>query len=136
MVIYSRSFIQNINNRRQWIRKNKCIIKFKDKDSKFKVGDHVRTSKYKNIFAKGYTTNWPEDVFVIKKVENTVPWTFVINDLNGEEIIGTFYEKELQKTSQQKFGIEKVVKRKCDKLYVKWKSYDSSFNSWFDKKRA
>ena len=134
MVIYSRSFIQNINNRRQWIRKNKCVIKFKDKDPKFKVGDHVRTSKYKNIFAKGYTTNWPEDVFVIKKVENTVPWTFVINDLNGEEIIGTFYEKELQKTNQQEFRIEKVIKKKGDKLYVKWKGHDSSFNSWIDKK--
>ena len=70
-----------------------------DKDPKFKVGDHVRISKYKNIFAKGYTPNWSEEVFVIKKVKNTVPWTYVINDLNGEEIMGTFYEKELQKTS-------------------------------------
>ena len=83
-----------------------------DKDSKFKVGDHVRISKYKNIFAKGYTPNWSEEVFVIKEVKNTVPWTYVINDLNGEEIIGTFYEKELQKTNQQKFRIEKVVKKK------------------------
>ena len=58
----------------------------------------------------------------------------VINDLNGEEIIGTFYEKELQKTNQQEFRIEKVIKRKGDKLYVKWKGYDSSFNSWIDKK--
>ena len=57
------------------------------------IGDHVRTSKYKNIFAKGYTPNWSEDVFVIKKVENTVPWTYIINDLSGEEIIETFYEK-------------------------------------------
>ena len=68
VVIYSRWLIHNINNRRQWIRKIKCIIKSKDKDPKFKVGDHVRTSKYKNIFAKGYTPNWPEVVFVIKKV--------------------------------------------------------------------
>ena len=57
------------------------------------IGDHVRTPKYKNIFAKGYTPNWSEDVFVIKKVKNTVPWTYIINDLSGEEIIGTFYEK-------------------------------------------
>ena len=69
-----------------------------DKDPKFKVGDHVRISKYKNIFAKGYTPNWSEEVFVIKKVKNTVRWTYVINDLNGEEITGTFYEKESQKT--------------------------------------
>ena len=72
-----------------------------DKDPKFKVDDHVRISKYKNIFATGYTPNWSEEVFVVKKVRNTVPWTYVINDLNGEEIIGTFYEKELQKTNQK-----------------------------------
>ena len=70
-----------------------------DKDPKFKVGDHVRISKYKNIFAKGYTPNWSEEVFVVSKIKNTVPWTYVINDLNGEEIIGKFYEKELQKTN-------------------------------------
>ena len=105
-----------------------------DKDPKFKVGDYVRISKYKNIFAKGYTPNWSEEVFVIKKVKNTVPWTYVINDLNGEEIIGTFYEKEPQKTNQQEFRIEKVIKKKDDKSYVKWKCYDSSFNSWIDKK--
>ena len=69
-----------------------------------------------------------EEVFVIKKVENTVPWTYVINDLNGEEIVGTFYEKELQKTNQKEFRIESVIKRKGDKLYVKEKGYDNSFN--------
>ena len=83
-----------------------------DKDPKFKVGDRVRISKYKNIFAKGYTPNWSEEVFVIKKVKNTVPWIYVINDLNGEEILGAFYEKELQKTNQEEFRIEKVIKRK------------------------
>ena len=75
------------------------------------MGRHVRISKCKNIFAKGYTPNWSEEIFVIKKVKNTVPWTYVINDLNGDEIIGTFYEKELQKTNQQKFRIEKVIKK-------------------------
>ena len=68
-----------------------------DNDPKFKVRDHVRISKYKNIFSKGYTPNWSEEVFVIKKIKNTVSWTYVIDDLNGEEITGTFYEKELQK---------------------------------------
>ena len=105
-----------------------------DKDPKFKVGDHVRISKYKNIFAKGCTPNWSEEIFVIRKIKNTVPWTYVINDLQGEEIIGTFYEKEFQKTNQQKFRIEKVIKEKGNKLYVKWKGYDNSFNSWIDKK--
>ena len=100
-----------------------------NKDPKFKVGDRVRISEYKNIFAKGYTPNWSEEVFVIKKVKNTVPLTYVINDLNGEEITGTFYEKELQKTNQEEFRIEKVIKRKGNKIYVKWKGYDNSFNS-------
>ena len=59
---------------------------------------------------------------------------YVINDLNGEEMIGSFYEKELQKTNKQKFRIEKVIKRKDDKLYVKWKGYNNSFNSWIDEK--
>ena len=104
-----------------------------DKDPKFKVGDHVRISKYENIFAKVYTPNWSEEVFVIKKVKNTVPWTYVINDLTSKEIIGTFYEKEPQKTNRKEFRIEKVIKRKGDKLCVNWKGYDSSFNSWIDK---
>ena len=90
-----------------------------DKDPKFKVGDHVRISKYKNIFAKGYTPNCSEDVFVISEIKNTVPWTYVINDLNGEKIIEIFYEKELQKTNQKEFRIEKVIRRKGDELYVK-----------------
>ena len=77
--------------------------------------------------------NWSEEVFVIKKVKNTIPWTYVINDLNREEIIGTFYEKELQKTNQEEFRIEKVIRRKGDKFYVKWKGYGNSFNSSIDK---
>ena len=103
-------------------------------DLKFKFGDIVRISKYKNIFAKGYVPNWSEEVFVIKKVKNAVPWTYVISDLKGEEIFGTFYKKELQKANQKEFRVEKVVKRKGDRLYVKCKGYNSSFNSWIDKK--
>ena len=104
------------------------------KDPKFKVGHHVRISRYKNIFAKGYVPNWSEEMFVIKKVKNTVPLTYAISDLNGEEIIGRIYEKEMQKTNQKEFRIEKILKRKGDKLYVKWKGYDNSFNSWINKK--
>ena len=63
-----------------------------------------------------------------------MPWTNVVSDLNREEIVGSFYEKELQKTNQKEFRIEKVIKRKENKLYVKWKGYNSSFNSWIDKK--
>ena len=69
--------------------------------SKFKVGGHVRILKYKNIFAKGFVQNWSQEVFVITKVKNTVPWTYVITDLNVEEIVGKFYEKELHKTNQK-----------------------------------
>ena len=76
-----------------------------EKDPKFKVGDRVRISKYKNIFAKGYSQNWSEEVFIISKIKNTVSWTYVISDLNGEPIAGSFYEKILQKTSQEKFRI-------------------------------
>ena len=68
--------------------------------------------------------NWSEEVFIASKIKNTVPGTYFINDLNGEEITGKFYEKELRKTNQKKFRREKVIKRKCNKLYVKWKGYD------------
>ena len=77
---------------------------------------------------------WSEEVFVLNKIKNTVPWTYAISVLNGEEIIGSFYEQELQKTSQKEFRIEKILKRKGDKLYVKWKGYNNSFNSWINKK--
>ena len=107
---------------------------FNKTDPKFKVGDNVRIPKYKNIFGKEYTPNWSEEVFVIHKIKNTVPWTYVVSDLNGVEITRGFYEKELQKTSQKEFTIEKVLKRKGDKLYIKWKGYDNSCNSWIDKK--
>ena len=89
-----------------------------DNDLKFKVGDHVRISQYKNIFAKGYTPDWSEEIFVIKKIENTVPWTYIINDLNGED-------RRSIKIDQEVFRIEKVIKKKGDKLCVKWKGYDN-----------
>ena len=100
-----------------------------DKNPKFKFGDHVRISKYKNIFAKWYASNSSEEVFIISKIKNTVPWTHIISDLNDEKFVGTFYEIELQKTNQKEFRLEKVIKRKGDKLYVKWNGYDNSFKS-------
>ena len=76
-------------------------------DLKFKVGDYARISKYKNIFAKRYTPNRSKDIFVLKQIKNAVPWTYVISDLNGEEIIDSFYEKELQKTGKKKSELKK-----------------------------
>ena len=84
--------------------------------------------------SKEYTQKWSEEVFVVSKIKATIPWTYVISDLNGEPITGNFFGKELRKTSQEKFRIEKVIKRKGDKFYVKWKGYDDSFNSWINKK--
>ena len=101
---------------------------------KFKLSDYVRISKCKNIFTKGYAPNWSEEIFVVTKIKKSVPWTYVISDLNGEEVLGSFYEKELPKTNQKEFRIKKVIKRKRNKLYVKWKGYDNSFNTWIDKK--
>ena len=76
-------------------------------------------SKYKNIFAKGYAPNFSKDVFETKKVKKIFPWTYVISDPNGKEIVGTFYKKELQKTKPKKFRIEKEIKRQCYKLHFK-----------------
>ena len=83
----------------------------------------------KTFLLKEYTSNWSEESFVLSKIKNTVPWTYVINDLNGEKITGSFYEKKLQKSNEKK-----IQDRKSDKLYVKWKGYDNRFNSWIDKK--
>ena len=65
----------------------------------------------------------------MSRIKNTVPWTYVINDLNGEKILGTFYENELQKTNQKEFRMEKVIKRRGNKLCINWKGYDNSFNN-------
>ena len=88
------------------------IKEVNDKDPVFKAGDHVRISKYNNIFTKRYNPNCSEKVFMIKEVKSTVLWAYVINYLNGAEITGTFCEKELQKTNQQEFRMKKVFKRK------------------------
>ena len=80
------------NNKRVYIDEHN------EKDSRFKVGDRVRISKFKNIFAKGYTPNWSKEIFIVDKINDTVPYTYNIKDLNDEEIIGSFYDKELQKS--------------------------------------
>ena len=74
------------------------IDEHNEKDSRFKVGDRVRISKFKNTFAKGYTPNWSTEIFIINKINDTVPYTYNLKNLNNEEIIGSFYDRELQKT--------------------------------------
>ena len=83
-----------------------------EKYPKFKVCDHVMISKYKNIFARRYYPNWSEEIFVIKQIKNTVPWSYVISDLSGEKNIGSFYKKELQKKKEKKQQPKKIELKK------------------------
>ena len=105
-----------------------------NKIAKFKIGDHVRISLNKNIFEKSYETNWTEEIFVIYDIKySNVPY-YYLKDLNDEKLDGTFYEQELQKTILTLYVIEKIIKTKNDKLFVKWRGYNNSFNSWINKK--
>ena len=116
--------IQNINN----FEKTKRL-------SKFKIGDRVRLSLEKNIFEKSNETNWTEEIFEIYDIKySNVPY-YYLKDLNGEKIDCSFYQEELQKTSfekDNKYIIEKILKTKANNIFVKWKGFDSSFNSWID----
>ena len=103
--------------------------------AKYKVGDRVRIVKNKKTFEKGFTPSWTEELFTINKVKPTKPVTYTIEDTKGEEIQGTFYEPELQKTKQEIYRIEKVLKKRTKsngvkEVYVKWKGYSNYFNSW------
>ncbi len=97
---------------------------------KFRVGDKVRISLTKKTFEKGFTPNWSEEVFVVDKVLLTIPVTYSLKDLLGEPITGSFYEQELQKTEQDIFVIEKVIRKRGNKSLVKWRGYSDKFNSW------
>lgn len=101
---------------------------------KLKVGDNVRVSKYKHVFEKGYTPNWSTELFAIKKINNTVPVTYHLEDQRKQPILGTFYEQELQKSyCPGIYLVEKVLKKKGNKLYVKWLGLSNEENSWIDK---
>lgn len=104
------------------------------KRSKFKIGDYVRISKYKGTFDKGYTPNWSTEIFNIAQVQNTHPITYLLKDARQRPILGSFYTEELQKTKHPDiYLIEKVLKTKGNKLYVKWLGLPPSENSWIDK---
>ena len=109
-----------------------AILMKKTQVSKLVIVQEFQNTK--KFFVKGHTTNWLEEAFLTCKIKDTVPWTYVINILNDEEITVAFCEKKLQKANQKEFRIEKVIKRKVDKLFVKWKGYDNSSSSWIDKK--
>lgn len=102
--------------------------------ARFKVGDPVRVSKVKTIFKKGYTPNWSTEVFKIVKVQKTNPVTYVLKDSRGNPIAGGFYEYELQRVANPDVHlVEKVIRKKGDKVYVKWLGFDATHNSWIDK---
>ena len=122
------------NEHRVWRNLYPEHLEIHDIKPKFSVGDKVRISKKKKTFEKRYTTRWMEENFAITEVKVTSPVTYKIADLYREEITGTFYEPELQKTSQELFRIERVIKRRKKKSLVKWKGYCDDFNSWVDNK--
>ena len=97
---------------------------------KFDVGDEVRISRQKGTFEKGFTSNWTEEVVTISSVKATKPPTYTNKDTLGEPVQGTFYEQELQLSVQETFRIERVLKRKKDLVFAKWKDYSNAFNSW------
>ena len=121
------------NEKNVWSNLYGDLIYLKPGKPKFAIGDKVRISKYKRqVFDKGYTPNWTEEIFVINKVLPTKPVTYSIFDLMGEAITGSFYKQELQKAKQQTFRIEKIIRRDNRKklALVKWSGYPDKFNSW------
>ena len=110
-------------------------VKIKAVNSRFKVGDTVRISKYKHIFEKGYTPNWTTETFKIKSIQNTSPITYTIVDFQGNPIKGGFYEKELLETKYPDLHlVEKILKEKNKSVLIKWLGYPSEHNSWIKKK--
>ena len=135
---YNNTYHSTIKMKPIDVKSSTCIdfgIKNNDNDLKFEVGYHVRISSYKNILANGYVSNLPEEVLVIKNVKSIGLWKYVIEGLNGKEVVGTFHKKNCKRQVKHSLRLlEKVIKEKSDKLYVNCKDYDNSFNSCIDKK--
>lgn len=126
---------QKKNEKIVWMNLYGHLKPFPQRKPKFKLNDKVRITKKKTIFDKSYIPRWTTEVFSISQIQFTDPITYKITDYNNEEIVGTFYEQELQKTNQEIYRIEKVIKRKGTKSLVKWLGYPDSFNSWVDNKK-
>ena len=101
--------------------------------NKFKVGDHVRISKYKNVFEKGYLPNWTTEIFTVSKIQNTDPTTYLLVDCGGDEIKGGFYAEEMQLVKYPDiYLVDKILRRKKDQVYVKWLGFGNQYNSWIN----
>ena len=113
---------------------NKTYLEHGNENPKFKVGDKVRISRVKGLFEKGYLPNWSEALYIVDTVKNTNPYTYTVQDMNGEEVLGSFYTEELQKSTQEVFRIEKIIRKKkingIEHGLVKWLGYNDKFNEW------
>ncbi|XP_043464235.1 uncharacterized protein LOC122499789 [Leptopilina heterotoma] len=123
-----------VEDTRELLRRIRKLRKIPLRRSKFKVGDRVRVSKFKNIFEKGYTPNWTTEIFTVDKVKSTKPVTYKLLDYQNQPIEGGFYEKELLKVKHPDvYLVEKVFKTRGNDVYVKWLGFDKSHNSWIKK---
>jgi hypothetical protein len=125
----------NKKNERAILQRAYTNLKIANKINKFSIGDHVRISRYRSVFDKGYTPNWSNEIFIIRDVKLTNPTTYLLKDKKGENILGGFYELELQKVKHSDvYLVEKILKKKGNQYFIKWFGLDNSYNSWIDKK--
>lgn len=126
----------NHNNKDAVLQRYVCISQYRkiSDHKKFLVGDFVRISKYKGCFEKGFTPNWSTEIFKVSKVQNTKPTTYILEDTKSSPILGAFYAHEIQKTKNPDlYLVEKVLKRKGNKVFVKWLGLPSTENCWINK---
>ncbi|XP_043467565.1 uncharacterized protein LOC122501867 [Leptopilina heterotoma] len=123
-----------VEDTRELLRRIRKLRRIPLKRLKFKVGDRVRVSKFKNIFEEGYTPNCTTEIFTVDKVKSTKPVRYKLKDYQNQPIEGGFYEEELLKVQYPHvYLVEKVLKTRGNDVYVKWLGFDSSHNSWIKK---
>lgn len=124
--------MQNAKQLRRRIYKNFNV--YPNNKNKFKIGDKVRISKFKHVFEKGYTPNWTTEIFTVYRIQNTDPVTYKLKDYQNQPIEGGFYEQEIAKVKNPDiYLVEKVVKKRGNKVFVKWLGFDNTHNSWISK---